>query len=354
VTVPEAEISSVAELQQRYAQGDRDFEAAKLSSADLHNAILHGANLSEAILSGAVLTRADLRGVDLSWADLSHADLRGADLRGALLTRADLSHADLSHANLLHADLSLAIVETTNFSEAIMPNGSLHPADNIQADRPLTLYHTPISFNSRRVWIALLEKGLNFTLVEMQLNGDQFAREFIELNPFHHVPVLTEGNFTAIESLAILDYLDAKYPHPALLPTSPEAIAGVRQVQMVTVNELLPTIQPLILHSLSGTEVDPAVHQKIEAKVATILKFLAQQLGDRSYFGGEHLSQADIVAGTVLPWFTSLGLSLAAHPSLQAWVETLSQRPSWQQTQPTTAQVAAFRDRARQFLAAKG
>jgi len=47
----------------------------------------------------------------------------------------------------------------------------------------LTLYHTPISANSRRVWIALLEKEIPFELVSLNLDGDQFHLEFLTLIP---------------------------------------------------------------------------------------------------------------------------------------------------------------------------
>ena len=83
----------------------------------------------------------------------------------------------------------------------------------------LKLYHTPISANSRRVWIALLEKEIPFELVPLKLDGDQFQPEFLAINPFHHIPVLVDDDFRLIESLAILDYLEAKYPSPAMLPT---------------------------------------------------------------------------------------------------------------------------------------
>ncbi len=59
----------------------------------------------------------------------------------------------------------------------------------------LKLYHQPLSFNSRRVWIALLEKKLQFELVELKLDGDQFSPDFIALNPFHHIPVLVDDGF---------------------------------------------------------------------------------------------------------------------------------------------------------------
>ncbi len=54
----------------------------------------------------------------------------------------------------------------------------------------LTLYHSTISPNSRRVWITLLEKGLEFELVEIKLDGEQFKPEFLAISPFHHIPAL--------------------------------------------------------------------------------------------------------------------------------------------------------------------
>lgn len=103
----------------------------------------------------------------------------------------------------------------------------------------LKLYHTAISANSRRVWIALLEKEIPFELVSLKLDGDQFQPEFLAINPFHHIPVLVDDDFRLIESLAILDYLEAKYPTPAMLPTDAQDLATVRMVEMVTNNELL-------------------------------------------------------------------------------------------------------------------
>ncbi len=60
----------------------------------------------------------------------------------------------------------------------------------------LKLYHNPISSNSRRVWIALLEKEIPFELVSLNLDGDQFQPEFLALNSFHHIPVLVDDGFS--------------------------------------------------------------------------------------------------------------------------------------------------------------
>lgn len=82
----------------------------------------------------------------------------------------------------------------------------------------LKLDRAPISPNSCRVWITLLEKGLEFELVEIKLDGEQFKPEFLAINPFNQIPALIDDGFNIVESFAILDYLETKYPTPSLLP----------------------------------------------------------------------------------------------------------------------------------------
>ena len=74
----------------------------------------------------------------------------------------------------------------------------------------LKLYYTPISLNSRRVWVALLEKQLAFEPLALNLDGDQFKPDFLAINPFHRIPVLVDEDLTVVESLAILDDREAK------------------------------------------------------------------------------------------------------------------------------------------------
>ncbi|MBA2747173.1 MAG: glutathione S-transferase family protein [Tatlockia sp.] len=214
----------------------------------------------------------------------------------------------------------------------------------------LTLYHEPISFNSRRVWIALLEKGLEFELVELKLDGDQFQPDFIALNPFHYIPVLVDDGFRVIESLAILDYLDAKYPNPAMLPTEAQQLAIVRMVEMVITNEFAPAISPLFMQLL-GIECDEAKLEEARQKLATGLSFLENLLGDCSYYGGERLSLADIFAGTVISSLHYFNVSLDNYPLLSAWCDRLQQRPAWVQTALNPRRVAAFISRAKVRMA---
>jgi glutathione S-transferase len=216
----------------------------------------------------------------------------------------------------------------------------------------LKLYHQPLSANSRRVWIALLEKQLEFELVELKLDGDQLQPEFLALNPFHHIPVLLDDDFTVVESLAILDYLEAKYPTPAMLPKDPKALAKVRMVEMVTVNELMPGMTPLINQMMGFAGGNDS--QKLEAanqKIATILKFFENLLGHYPYFGGEQLALADIVAGCAVPILPMLGFSLIDNPKLNAWTESLMQRPAWQTTRPTPEAIEASKSRMQALMA---
>ncbi|NEP85562.1 MAG: glutathione S-transferase family protein [Okeania sp. SIO2C2] len=209
----------------------------------------------------------------------------------------------------------------------------------------LTLYHTPISPNSRRVWVTLLEKGLEFELVELKLSdGEQFQPDYLAINPFHHIPALVDDGFNVVESLAILDYLEAKYPTPTMLPQDVKDLTIVRMVQMVSVNELLPSIDALVprIFDLPGEDLEKV--EKAQQKIATALTFFEKLLGDRSYFGSDNLTLADVVAGTIVPLFLVRGgISLVEYPKVSAWCDRLMARPTWQASEATPEAFENFR-----------
>ncbi|WP_293122456.1 glutathione S-transferase family protein [Microcoleus sp. bin38.metabat.b11b12b14.051] len=214
----------------------------------------------------------------------------------------------------------------------------------------LKFYSNPLSTNARRVWIALLEKEIEFELVSLKLNGDQFQPDFWAISPFHHVPVLADGDFNIIETLAILDYLEAKYPAIPLLPQNARDLAIVRMVQMVTVNELTPALSPFVRQSFGGAG-EPEKLEKAGQQVATVLSFFEELLGDRPFFGSSSaITLADVVAGVSVIWLPELGLSLDNYPKLQAWGDRLNSRPSWQQTQASPELVEAFKAQMKQLM----
>ncbi|MGB3402016.1 MAG: glutathione S-transferase family protein [Microcoleaceae cyanobacterium] len=200
----------------------------------------------------------------------------------------------------------------------------------------LKFYHVPPSSNGRRVWMSLLEKQLKFEDIRMQLNGDQMQPNFLAMNPFHHIPVLADDDFTVIESLAILDYLDAQYPDPCFTPTDAKSLATMRMIQMVSVNELQPNLFPLIRHRVGSPE-DPATPLKAaQEKVTTVLDFYQKYLGDKPYLVGEQMTLADIVVISLFLDIKAFRFPVEDYPKLMAWSERLMERESVQKTTPTS------------------
>ncbi|MEM7648412.1 MAG: glutathione S-transferase family protein [Cyanobacteria bacterium P01_A01_bin.70] len=205
----------------------------------------------------------------------------------------------------------------------------------------LKFYYHPLSPIARRVWLALLEKAIAFEPVLVDLkNRENLKPDYLALNPFHHVPVMVDGDLQILESFAILDYLEAKFPTPALSPTNPAAIARMKMVQLVIANELMPQLPGLVFSNADSAQskADPTIPPKLD----TVLTFLTARLGTDDYFGGDRLSLADVTAGAALPLMTRLGVNLPAYPSLGAWCDRLTQRTAWQQTDPDAASLAAW------------
>ena len=196
----------------------------------------------------------------------------------------------------------------------------------------LKFYYSRLSINARRVWVTLLEKNLEFESVILKLNGDQFQPDFLKLNPFHHIPVLVDREFKIFESLAILDYLEAKYPTPEFMPREIQDMTKVRMIEQVTVNEFPPASIVLMKEMLDVVVEEQKVEQA-KKTIATTLQYFEDNLAeDRAYLVGDKLTYADIVAGTAVAAIPNLNISLEPYSKLAKWLDNLNQRPSWQQT----------------------
>jgi glutathione S-transferase len=208
----------------------------------------------------------------------------------------------------------------------------------------LKFYYNPISVNARRVWVALLEKQIPFELILVNLDGDQFDDDFTAINPLQRIPAIVDDGLRVVESLAILDYLEAKYPTPSLMPSESEAIATVRMIGTITVVELQPATIPLT-RPLVGLEVDPQKLEAAQQRVKSILHFFEELLHKQTYFVGDEFTLAEVVAGTLVP-----SLPLEDYPHLKAWSERLTQRQSWQQTVASPEAIEAALPNIRKIL----
>ena len=213
----------------------------------------------------------------------------------------------------------------------------------------LQFYYHPLSPLARRVWIALLEKQLEFEPIVVDLpKGEQLKPSFLQLNPFHHVPVLVDGDLRIIESLAILDYLEQKYPQISLLPDNPQTFAKVKMAQMVTNSELGSQVIPFIVN-----DSDTVKAAKTRRHLKKICHFFSELLGNEHYFGGDRFTLGDVVAGNGLISLDRLGFELKEFPQIEAYCQRLMEREVWQQTQPTKERLQLWKEHVRALIEKK-
>jgi glutathione S-transferase len=152
-----------------------------------------------------------------------------------------------------------------------------------------------------RVRIALAEKGIDYEQIEIDLgNRPQWL---YDLNPAGKVPVLDDG-FILPESAVIMEYLDERYPQPALLPSDSAARAESR-VRVFRFDDLLGD--------------DYYAYRRGDPNM------LAQRLDDLEL--GDDLFVAIAFAPWVIRAKEMLGVTLPQR--LELWLESVARRPSF-------------------------
>ena len=105
----------------------------------------------------------------------------------------------------------------------------------------MRLYDYWRSSAAYRVRIALNLKGLSYEQIAVDLRaGAQRAPEFLEINPQGLVPVLEDDGVRLTQSLPILNYLEERYPEPALLPKDAAGRATSRAIGVAIACEIHP------------------------------------------------------------------------------------------------------------------
>ena len=120
----------------------------------------------------------------------------------------------------------------------------------------MSLYGYYRSSTSYRVRIALALKGIEVAQVPVNLlKGEQRSEDYLAINPQGLVPTLMVGDtptsVALTQSLAIMEYLEERWPTPALLPSAPEARAKVRSLCQFMACEMHPLNNPRVLNYLT-------------------------------------------------------------------------------------------------------
>jgi glutathione S-transferase len=179
----------------------------------------------------------------------------------------------------------------------------------------ITLYDADRCPYCARVRIVLAEKGVEYETVQIDL--DDRPAWIYEKNPLGKVPVLEEDTFVLPESAVINEYLEERYPEPALWPADP----GERALGRLLVFRFDELSKPY--YALRRGEDGAA--ERLDAA----LRRLDVVLEAQPYLSGSDFGLAD--AGYV-PWVLRardrMGVPLETFPALSGWVERLIARPS--------------------------
>ena len=127
----------------------------------------------------------------------------------------------------------------------------------------LKLYHYFRSSTSYRVRVALNYKELDYELIAVNLvKGEQFDPEYLKLNPQGAVPTLIDDGFVVTQSMAIMDYLNEKYPGKSYYPDGLEARSFVRRIAQIVSCDIHPVNNLRVLKYLTN-ELGVEENQKI-------------------------------------------------------------------------------------------
>lgn len=193
-----------------------------------------------------------------------------------------------------------------------------------------------------RVRIALYYKNVDFELKTVNLvkeGGEQHSAEYQSLNAQQLVPTFCDGDTVLTQSLAILEYLDEKYPEPAILPDDPILRARIRAFSQVIASDMHPLNNLRVLQYLTG----PLEHSEDE-KLAWYHHWL--QLGfdaletylsdepETGFCFSEQLTMADICLLPQMYNAERFNFDMTAYPRLLAIGKHCYKLPSLQKAYP--------------------
>ncbi|MEW9805614.1 glutathione S-transferase family protein [Mesorhizobium sp. ZMM04-5] len=207
---------------------------------------------------------------------------------------------------------------------------------------PVELHGYRYSVYLRIVAMALLEKGVAWTHVEVNPFVSPVPPAYLALHPFGRVPTLVHDGFVLYETTAIARYVDEAFAGSSLQPRDPRERARMNQVIAVADSYAYwPLVRQVFAQRVfapaSGRAPDEAMIAEGVERSAAVLRAL-----DGLASGGPHLvagslSLADLHLGAMMAYFTMApegGSALAGHARLSAWWRAFSASATLSRSDP--------------------
>jgi glutathione S-transferase len=206
----------------------------------------------------------------------------------------------------------------------------------------MTLYDCSTAPSPRRARILLAEKGVAHETVLIDLRHDeQFAEAYRAINPQCTVPALrVEGGQVLTDNAAIAAYLEARFPEPALLGTTPLHKAEVASWNwriefegLMAIAEALrnsaPAMKARALPGPVGYAQIPELAQRGIARLKHFFDALNNHLAGRETIAAGGFSLADITAVVAVDFARIVRVKPAEeHAHLLRWRAAMAQRPA--------------------------
>lgn len=192
---------------------------------------------------------------------------------------------------------------------------------------------------SYRVRIAMNLKGLDYQQISHDLRtGAQSAETYRALNPQALVPALVVDGTPLTQSPAILEWLEDRFPTPALLPVDPQARAIVRAMMNLICCDIHPLNNLRILSALRGdlAATEAQVSAWMTRWISDGFNALDQQIArhGRGFAYGDRPTLADCCLVPQVYSAERFGVSLTDFPAIRACVETCRQIDPFQRASP--------------------
>jgi glutathione S-transferase len=207
----------------------------------------------------------------------------------------------------------------------------------------IRLHWHPFSIVPRRVRILLREKGIPHEEVEIDVyRRANRAPEFRRLNPFGQIPVLEDDDLVICESVAILEYLEEKFPRPRFLSADLRERATTRQFMLWSGDYFFGSWEAWMAPVVTPERpVDPAARGKARDDMQAHMDVVERRLEGREWLIDDY-SLADICYAPLVTVFSrvALGDLIDTRPAVAAWVERLRARPAVRDTEPPPVRVS--------------